>query len=422
MKVRRLLFLSLLLAVMAGCKKEETVAPEGKFAAYLKCPQTDIPWPSLANSPWPMFLHDPQHTSRSPLAGPQNGTFTRIGPVDEEIFSSPAITEDGLIIFGADGVFAFDASGTQVWHFDTGGTRDDIVYSTACIASDGTIYIGCINGKLYALYPDGSLKWYFDTENTIVFDSPAISKDGSSIYITTRNRDKDIESFFAIDTNGLFLWKYEISMLGHFSTSPAISPDGNMIYITGEGALHALDPNGQLKWKFEAHPDIGVPIIDNAGNIYLNSGSFIYSVDPNGSLTWSLDIRTIDTYSAPCIGYDGFLYTYKITSFGSWVCALDYAGQVRWEVELKGGLLVGASSPSSDVHENIFIGLCCGGINDPKLNFLALTKKGETLFDLKLNTPEQRMPDIDTSPVIGANGIVYTGSDAGRGYYVFKIE
>jgi hypothetical protein len=28
--------------------------------------QTDIPWPTLANSDWPMIKHDPQLTGRSP--------------------------------------------------------------------------------------------------------------------------------------------------------------------------------------------------------------------------------------------------------------------------------------------------------------------------------------------------------------------
>ena len=106
MKVIKALILTiLLLSIVEGCKKNDTVGPDDTngLVAYLQCPQTDIDWPSLADSPWPMFLHDPQHTSRSPLAGPQNGTFTRIGPVNEEIFSSPAVTEDGLIIFGAEG-------------------------------------------------------------------------------------------------------------------------------------------------------------------------------------------------------------------------------------------------------------------------------------------------------------------------------
>ena len=281
MKVNKTLILTILfLSIVEGCKKNDTVGPDdtNNLVAYLQCPQTDIDWPSLADSPWPMFLHDPQHTSRSPLAGPQNGTFTRIGPVNEEIFSSPAVTEDGLIIFGAEGVFAFDVSGTQVWHFDTGGTHDDFVNSSPCIASDGTIYVGCKNGNFYALNPDGTLKWLFNTEQTFAFESPSISKDGSDIYITTRDRDKSTITLFDIDTTGQMVWRYDLPKGGTVLTSPAISPDGNTIYITAASALHALNTDGQLQWTFDAYPNVGIPVIDNDGNIYFNSGySFRFS-------------------------------------------------------------------------------------------------------------------------------------------------
>ena len=134
------------------------------------------------------------------------------------------------------------------------------------------------------------------------------------------------------------------------------------------------------------------------------------------------------TYTAPCIGYDGYLYTYadKSNSNSELVLALDYAGQVRWEFELKYPVVnVGASSPSIDVHGNIYIGLCVDMHNNDNFNLLALTRDGEELFKLALDAPEPPegwFPDIDTSPVIGGNGIIYTGSDAARGYYLFVIE
>jgi len=40
-------------------------------------PQTDIPWSSLADTPWPMHHHDPQSTGRSNYSGPQNGIISK---------------------------------------------------------------------------------------------------------------------------------------------------------------------------------------------------------------------------------------------------------------------------------------------------------------------------------------------------------
>ena len=68
----------------------------------------------LADSPWPMFLHDPQHTGCSPYNSP----------------STPAL----------------------MWSYATGGG-----VSTPSIDPDGTVYIA--SKGLYALTPDGILKW-----------------------------------------------------------------------------------------------------------------------------------------------------------------------------------------------------------------------------------------------------------------------
>ena len=50
--------------------------------------------------------------------------------------------------------------------------------SSPAIASDGTIYVGSWDNKLYALNPDGTLKWSYATGNW-VYSSPAIGADGT---------------------------------------------------------------------------------------------------------------------------------------------------------------------------------------------------------------------------------------------------
>jgi outer membrane protein assembly factor BamB len=63
--------------------------------------------------------------------------------------------------------------GTQKWVFPTGGD----VSSSPAIDSDGTIYVGSDDGKLYAINPtNGTEKWYFTTGGEI-FSSPVIDTD-----------------------------------------------------------------------------------------------------------------------------------------------------------------------------------------------------------------------------------------------------
>ena len=49
------------------------------------------------------------------------------------------------------------------WKYATGG----VVGSSPAIASDGTIYVGSHDHKLYALKSDGSLKWDYLTDGVV---------------------------------------------------------------------------------------------------------------------------------------------------------------------------------------------------------------------------------------------------------------
>ena len=64
-----------------------------------------------------------------------------------------------------------------LWEFETGG----YVYSPA-IGSDGTVYVGSLDDKLYAINPKSGVKlWEFETGD-IVESSPAIGSDGT-VYV-----------------------------------------------------------------------------------------------------------------------------------------------------------------------------------------------------------------------------------------------
>ena len=49
--------------------------------------------------------------------------------------------------------------GDVIWEFETG----DMVQSSPAIGSDAPIYVWSYDNKLYAINPDGSKKWAFET-------------------------------------------------------------------------------------------------------------------------------------------------------------------------------------------------------------------------------------------------------------------
>jgi outer membrane protein assembly factor BamB len=109
--------------------------------------------------------------------------------------------------------------GTKLWDFVTGGE----IYSSAAIASDGTIYFGSRDKKLYALEPAGTKKWDFSTADW-VDAAPAIGPDGT-VYVGSR----DGQLYAVAPTTGNKLWEFPTA--GSVTNPPAIGSNGT-VYFT----------------------------------------------------------------------------------------------------------------------------------------------------------------------------------------------
>jgi hypothetical protein len=86
-------------------------------------------------------------------------------------------------------------------------TETPIYYSTAAVDDQGTIYVGTgvylgtTSGSLYAIHPDGTLKWKQDLDHNGT--SPVISEDGTIYIMDTHN------VLYAFDESGRLKWRYE---------------------------------------------------------------------------------------------------------------------------------------------------------------------------------------------------------------------
>ena len=73
---------------------------------------------------------------------------------------------DGTIYVGSDDhrLYAVGADGRVQWSLPTGSF---LAYSSPAVDASGTVYVGSEDGKLYAVRPDGSPKWTFATGGAI---------------------------------------------------------------------------------------------------------------------------------------------------------------------------------------------------------------------------------------------------------------
>jgi predicted small lipoprotein YifL len=131
--------------------------------------------------------------------------------------------------------------GTPIWEFETVG----LVPSSPAIGSEGTVYVGSADHKLYAINgKSGDKLWEFKTGGR-VWSSPAIGSDGTVYVGSADHRDHKL---YAINgKSGDKLWEFETGRAVY--SSPAIGSDGTVYVGSKDKKLYAIktDSKGPAK-------------------------------------------------------------------------------------------------------------------------------------------------------------------------------
>jgi outer membrane protein assembly factor BamB len=342
----------------------------------------------LNNSIWPMFHYNAQRIGRCPY-GPDI-TFScpelkwSIYTDDGGSETSPAISSDGTIYLGImdfhKSVMAINPNGTEKWSFNAGNH----IQSSPAIGEDGTIYFGSEGSNLYALYPNGSIKWCTHIGAGWVKSSPVIDQNGI-IYCAAVIGS----NVCAVYPNGTIKWSFQTD--GWVYSSPTIALDGTVYIGSNDCYLYSINQNGGLNWRYK----VGDYIQDTAaisldGTIYFGSwDGYLYALYPNGDFKWKVDTgRTIDE-SSPAIAADGTIY---IGSLNGRITSIFPNGTIKWVFQTGDEVY---SSPTIDSNGIIY----CGSNNG---YLYALNPDGTLRW--KYNTGTEIMP---CSPVINEDGTIY---------------
>ncbi len=309
--------------------------------------------------------------------------------------------------------------GTNLWSFwFNSGMYADEARSTPAVAPDGTVYVGAFSGLLHALSPDGQEKWRF-AAGTEIKSSPAIADDGT-IYFGCRDRQ-----FYAVTPAGRLKWKFATG--AWVDSSPAIAADGTVYFGSWDKNFYALKPDGSLKWKFAVGSIVdSSPAIATDGTIYFgaHNGKF-YALNPAGQRVWSFTTGTEIT-SSPAIGDDGDIYfsstdgnLYRLKASGKevWHCRIGGGGDGSPVLAENGNVVIAAAkltlmvSPAGaivwrqwsdcwiDETPAVARGTIC--FSAPWRRLYAVDPDGKDMW--LVNTTN----NLSSSPVIGANGVVY---------------
>ena len=224
--------------------------------------QEDIPWTSLADSPWPRYRNNSQNNGRTTFAGQNNGIIANSLSI-ERINSGIVVGGDSSVYFVTSYpgyLYSVNKNGKINWKLKL---TEGEIESTPIIGNDGTIYVGLFQEKkLLAISSDGNILWSINTAG-IVQVSMSISPDGTLYFVDiARNLN-------AVNKNGKLLWKlYEESFGSIGTTNSAMSPDGKVLYLTSSNKLYAVDISSQII-LWELGEVIGSSVfVDAKGNLY----------------------------------------------------------------------------------------------------------------------------------------------------------
>ena len=359
---------------------------------------------------WPMFRQNPEHSGRTSQPGTIAPDLAWEYNTSGFTYSSPAITGDRAYIASQNALTALDLLGNELWSYSFAGfdTPPSIniggLISSPAVAPNGTIYIGSLDDMLYAINPNGTLKWTFDAEDQ-VFSSPVIGPDGT-IYFGSRSK-----AVFAVDPNGFEKWRVTTS--GEVLSSPALSANGILYIGSTDGQLYALNTNnnGAVLWTYPVGSEIiSSPAIGPDGAVYFGTiDNRIHAVNATGAAKWPAVQTDGEIISSPAVGADQTVY---VGSFDGNLYAINGTnGAMKWSWTPPGPVQPIASSPAIDSNNYIYI----GSLNGSLYALFDAGNEAVELWDYPLGA------SVWASPAIGASNRVYvaaTGSQSQAGRFV----
>jgi len=285
-----------------------------------------------------------------------------LGAVSVQVTNGSGQTSNSVSL----GVTARQPDGRRKWRFRMDGPYSQV---RPVLGPDGTVYAVDVFDHLYALTPDGGLKWLVRGAGG---KGVAVDANGD-VYTGSESAIR------AFHDDGSEKWTFHQTPAALIMVGIAIGPDGNLYAAGTEGmGVFSLTPDGALRWQ-TPNPYQRVPIDynevvfgDNAGTgqlyFYANrslrgitlAGDPVFSVaggiaqfqvadspavapdgrvhtaisafSPDGNHVWTFDTPyPLNVFTKSCVGSDGVHYFAQNLSQ---LFALDANGAVHWHREL----------------------------------------------------------------------------------------
>lgn len=283
-------------------------------------------------------------------------------------------------------LYAINPNGTQQWlvQLGWGGAEGPVI-----VGPDGTIYVASSvpttrgsEGAIFALNPDGTQKWVFDQTGAFIIAGPGLGPDGN-IYAVTDLGDGDELGLFSLTPAGALRFAVgSFTEGGPTGEEIVFGSDQLHFAFDGEG-LFAYDLNGNFRWNVPIGVSSPQPqaAIGPNGNVVIGTGpnpTNLTAYTPSGAQAWTFYEFPGNTLTYPDVGPDNVSYVVRNLST---LHAFNANGTQKWRYVDPSILFEPVVSPDNDL---VFMG---GRITygEPGLFFAASTA-GKPLWQVNLPT------------------------------------
>jgi len=186
---------------------------------------------------------------------------------------------------------------------------------------------------------EAKVLWKLELPKAVYYSCPAIGDNGT-IYVSTGiYLHSDHGSLYAVRPDGSIKWSHTLAYNGY---SPVIGQEGMILVQDSHNILYAFSPTGKLRWKFKDYTnwphifyDVGerVPAVAEDGTIYVAADG-LYAISPRtGRRIWRFSpIEGKCCRQSPVIGADGTIYIF-IHQHDFYAVYPD--GTQKWHSQLK---------------------------------------------------------------------------------------
>jgi outer membrane protein assembly factor BamB len=364
---------------------------------------------------------------------------------------TPALAEDGTIIFSRNQVYALNPDGTLKWT-----TSPDVTFGPAACGPGGAVYAVGSTG-LNCFNADGTLRWvYVDPDGNYSTPGPPVVDSDGTVYIDGGST--------AVDPDGALRWQTTPSAV--FDTTPVIGPDHTLYMICSPSSpitdysLVAKDNvTGATKWQTLADDEVHTsPVVNQNGTIVYGDGYYrdcptasyhhLHAVSPEGAPLWTTEVKGA---VMPQLGQDAggnvyctaYYHPVNVNYPHCRVYALDHLGTVLWasgtgEGVASGSAVVGVDGRVYAAYDN---GNAYALTPDGAVSWMCESEGGDYWGSpALLNDGTLYMPSFDdnfyaindggtlkwtypgpyavmqSSPSVGPDGTVYIGDHGDRSY------